>query len=471
LRLAYAYWAKALATACILCAAIALVSTVKLAAAPDNARTLTLYNIHTKETTEVLYKKDGRFVPGALDKLNWALRDWRRDEKASIDPALLDLVWEIHAELGSKAPIHVISAYRSRATNDSLRSAGGGQANESRHILGQAMDVHFPDVPVKKLRYSALIRERGGVGYYPTGALPFVHVDTGRVRAWPRLPRYELALLFPNGRTQHQPDSGGPITIEDVRAAQAQHRDLAVQLASFHDERRAPKAPPVLVAVATPPPAAPRPVSARQVASLAPALLDPPRIVDRPSRLTAPTAAERNRLADLFKTASLTAAQTPVATAFAPAVEMPRLLAEPRPATRRTAPAITALAPEPAVAPARSKIDTTGWSSGFAQAPNFDDDHPEELAYRPFPIAPLMTASASADDPALVTLHHPEVARTLDLLDAEGTVPPMRLRPSFEVAALMISQQFRGEAVNLAAMGDRAAPSALAPRRVSTAAR
>ena len=64
----------------------------------------------------------------------------------------------------------------------------------------------FPDVPLRKLRYSALIRERGGVGYYPTSAIPFVHVDTDRVRAWPRLPRYELALLFPSGRTQHVPE-------------------------------------------------------------------------------------------------------------------------------------------------------------------------------------------------------------------------------------------------------------------------
>ena len=82
-------------------------------------------------------------------------------------------------------------------TNDMLRRTVGGQASESRHILGKAADVHFPDVPLKNLRYSALIRERGGVGYYPTSALPFVHVDTDRVRAWPRLPRYELALLFP----------------------------------------------------------------------------------------------------------------------------------------------------------------------------------------------------------------------------------------------------------------------------------
>ena len=92
--------------------------------------------------------------------------------------------------------------------------------------------MHFPDVPVKNLRYSALIREKGGVGYYPTSAIPFVHMDIDRVRAWPRLPRAELALLFPSGRTQHVPADGVPITRDDVREARAANKDLAVQLAA-----------------------------------------------------------------------------------------------------------------------------------------------------------------------------------------------------------------------------------------------
>jgi uncharacterized protein YcbK (DUF882 family) len=164
--------------------------------------------------------KDGKRIPEAMQKINWILRDWRKDEPTEMDPDLIDLVWEVHTELGSAEPIHIISGFRSRSTNDMLRRTVGGQASESRHILGKAMDVHFPDVPVKKLRYSALIRERGGVGYYPTSATPFVHLDTDRVRAWPRLPRTELALLFPSGRTQHQPSEGGSITPE-TRAGRA----------------------------------------------------------------------------------------------------------------------------------------------------------------------------------------------------------------------------------------------------------
>ncbi|MFE0017337.1 DUF882 domain-containing protein [Mesorhizobium sp. NPDC059054] len=37
-------------------------------------------------------------------------------------------------------------------------------------------------------------------GYYSTSGSPFVHLDVGHVRAWPRMSRPELAHIFPNGR-------------------------------------------------------------------------------------------------------------------------------------------------------------------------------------------------------------------------------------------------------------------------------
>ena len=49
-------------------------------------------------------------------------------------------------------------------------------------MKGQAIDVRLADVPLPKLRAAALAVGRGGVGFYP--ASNFVHVDTGRVRAW-----------------------------------------------------------------------------------------------------------------------------------------------------------------------------------------------------------------------------------------------------------------------------------------------
>jgi len=184
-------------------------------------RTLSMFNIHTKETITVTFKRNGRYVPEALQQLNHFMRDWRRNMEIRMDPALIDLIWELHEQLGSKEPVHLICGYRSAGTNEMLRHTVGGQARNSRHITGQAADLMFPDVPLKQLRYSALIMERGGVGYYPASGLPFVHVDTGNVRYWPRMPRLELAALFPKGHSSYVPADGRPITPSDSRIALA----------------------------------------------------------------------------------------------------------------------------------------------------------------------------------------------------------------------------------------------------------
>lgn len=495
-----------------------------IAANFGKTRTIALYNIHTKETISVVYKRAGKYVPDAMEKVNWALRDWRKNEATKMDPQLIDVLWEIHTELGSKEPIHIISGYRSRGTNDMLRRSVGGQASQSQHIQGKAADVHFPDVPIRQLRYSALIRERGGVGYYPTSAIPFVHVDTARVRHWPRLPRYELALLFPNGRTQHQPASGGPITREDVKIARARHRDLATQVAAFFNFRSQPKptlvaearggrgaAPkPVTVAAATAaakpspvvrtvsPPAAPRPAAPMQVASLAPLpaphLVSEPKLIERPSRFAQrPSESDRSRLDELVTLASFTpdppSAASPlagervpaprparaIASLSGPSIPLPQFL---RPGSMPAKPEarIAALSP-PAMGPPERLRDAveSGWGNGFASAPEFDEEHPDELSYRPFPVAPLLTESASPDDPALAQLTAPDVARTLDLLDAEGEILPMRFHPGAQTAELLWAQQFKGGAVNLGVLGGMAqahdGPAALSSRAVRTMAK
>ncbi|HEY7645178.1 MAG TPA: DUF882 domain-containing protein, partial [Hyphomicrobiales bacterium] len=137
-------------------------------------RRIELHNIHTKEDISIVYKRDGKFIPDALDKLNHFMRDWRRDKTVEIDPDLFDLIWDMHRELGSKKPVNLICGHRSGKTNEMLRKTRGGQAKASKHITGQAADIQFPDIPAKQLRNSALIREKGGVGYYPTSAIPFV---------------------------------------------------------------------------------------------------------------------------------------------------------------------------------------------------------------------------------------------------------------------------------------------------------
>jgi len=231
---------------------LAAVSLSWCAQAQGEDRTLTFYNIHTKETESITYKRDGAFLPEGMKQINHIMRDWRREEPTDMDPELIDTIWELYQELGSQKPIHLVSGYRSKRTNDRLRRRGGGQARKSQHILGKAADIHLPDVSVKKLRNSALVREAGGVGYYPKSGLPFVHVDTGRVRHWPKIRRQELAALFPDGKSQHVPSDGRPITSRDSRIALAR---LDKKIDDFIARKSKIKLPPKMMMAGFTPPA------------------------------------------------------------------------------------------------------------------------------------------------------------------------------------------------------------------------
>ena len=120
-------------------------------------RTISIFNIHTKETITVTFKRDGKYDDDALARLNTFMRDWRVNQETKMDPVLIDHIWTLHKELGSTVPVHLICGYRTAETNANLRKHGGGQAKKSQHILGKAADITFPDVPVKVLRNSALV--------------------------------------------------------------------------------------------------------------------------------------------------------------------------------------------------------------------------------------------------------------------------------------------------------------------------
>jgi uncharacterized protein YcbK (DUF882 family) len=145
-------------------------------------RVLSFLHTHTSERLTLPYFADGAYLPGSLVRLDRFLRDFRTGEEHPIDPALFDLLHELRQATSTKAPFQVISGYRSPATNAMLRSEGGGVAKGSLHLLGRAVDVRLADVSSPALRDAARELRRGGVGYYRQS--DFVHVDTGRVRAW-----------------------------------------------------------------------------------------------------------------------------------------------------------------------------------------------------------------------------------------------------------------------------------------------
>jgi uncharacterized protein YcbK (DUF882 family) len=389
-------------------------------------RRIELYNIHTKKDISVIYKRDGKFLPEALKQLNHFMRDWRRDRSINMDPELFDLIWEIHRELGSKKPVHIISGYRSPKTNATLRRTRGGQAKKSKHMTGQAADIHFPDVSVKQLRNSALVRERGGVGYYPTSAIPFVHVDTARVRHWPRLRRQELAILFPSGKSKHVPSDGKPITRKDFQVALARLQSKGGELPIAVQRRlQGDGAAPTVLASLRPTPKIPVPEPAPEaaqpklvLASLTPfdGLLKAP-----PARKPGLDEASAEAKSVIQK-ASLT---QPAAQSGDGAFR--------RDFIRNTVP---------------SAPSDTVPQDQIASAPEYDDDHPDELYYQPFPILPFMS-----DTPVAF----------MDLTGEGGTLslPKVHLffgesqqmlltqfQPGLQYAQLFWAQRFRGTAVN-----------------------
>ena len=145
-------------------------------------RKLAFYNTHTGESTQLTYWENGAYVPDAMAELNRILRDHRTNQVTQIDRRLFDLLHALKSRLHSDQPFHIISGYRSPATNAMLSSRSGKVAKKSLHMQGKAIDIRLPRTALSNLRKAAVSLRGGGVGYYPGSN--FVHVDVGRVRYW-----------------------------------------------------------------------------------------------------------------------------------------------------------------------------------------------------------------------------------------------------------------------------------------------
>jgi len=194
------------------------------ATADGDTRTLSFYHTHSGEDLTVTFKRNGRYDEAALKKLNYFLRDWRSQDQTTMDRRLFDIVWEVYRDVDGKQPIKIISAYRSPATNAMLRRRSSGVARHSQHMQGHAMDFFIPGVPLEQIRFAGLRLQRGGVGFYPTSGSPFVHLDVGSIRHWPRMTHDQLARVFPDGRTVHVPSDGRPLKNYELALADIQRR-------------------------------------------------------------------------------------------------------------------------------------------------------------------------------------------------------------------------------------------------------
>ena len=157
------------------------------AAVPEDGEKyeLKLHHLHSGETIDVVYRIGDTYVPTAIDKLDYFLRDSRTQDEKAYDPREFDLLHNLMARLGRpEGVIDIVCGYRTPWTNHFLRtrSRHTGVAKNSQHVEAKAIDIRVPGVGTRVLRDVALSLDEGGVGYYPRSQ--FVHVDVGPVRRW-----------------------------------------------------------------------------------------------------------------------------------------------------------------------------------------------------------------------------------------------------------------------------------------------
>jgi len=148
----------------------------------DPDRQLRLVNTHTWEQLDIVYWSQGRYILESLQKIDHLMRDHRADESIDMDIKLIDDLHKLYGLLDSNERIHVLSGYRTKATNAKLRKRSSGVAKFSLHMEGRALDLSLPGRSAQQVRSAALSMNTGGVGYY--GRSGFVHIDTGAVRNW-----------------------------------------------------------------------------------------------------------------------------------------------------------------------------------------------------------------------------------------------------------------------------------------------
>lgn len=145
-------------------------------------KVLAFHNTHTGDQLKLTYFEQGQYIKDALHEINHLFRDYHDGTVHPIDPALLDQLYDLKHTLEVRKPFHIVSGYRSPATNADLRKHSDGVAKNSLHMQGRAIDIRIEGLDTRRIRNAALAMRRGGVGYYEKS--DFVHLDTGSIRTW-----------------------------------------------------------------------------------------------------------------------------------------------------------------------------------------------------------------------------------------------------------------------------------------------
>src|SRR5579862_5671674 len=187
----------------IIAGTVALPSLARAVPSPAPGRRLRLVNPHTGETFDGAYRDDVGPIPMEMENLAVFLRDFHVNEAIEYDVGVIDFLAAVMAATG-QSEATILSAYRTRETNEMLARTSFGVAENSQHIYGRALDVHFGS-KLSEAMQAARGMQRGGVGWYPHSG--FLHIDTGPVRNWD-LDESGLGNLLFDGRQIRFNDKG-----------------------------------------------------------------------------------------------------------------------------------------------------------------------------------------------------------------------------------------------------------------------
>lgn len=143
-------------------------------------RRLFLRNAHTAEVFSGPYRDHIGPIPEAMVDLAMFLRDHRENATGPVYVETMDFLADV-MEAAGQTRATVLSAYRTKKTNDMLATRIFGVAEKSQHLAGRAIDITL-DANLSPAAKFAKRMVRGGVGWYPHSH--FIHLDSGPVRYW-----------------------------------------------------------------------------------------------------------------------------------------------------------------------------------------------------------------------------------------------------------------------------------------------
>jgi len=146
-----------------------------------SAKTLNIYHQATGESFNGVFCENGRYLPDAMAQLSHLMRD-QSGRAIQMDPDLFDLLSNLQGVMQSRAPMELVSGYRTPESNRAARRTSRRVARNSLHMQGKAADIIVPGFNVRQTRAAAISLQAGGVGTYRRSR--FIHVDTGPVRSW-----------------------------------------------------------------------------------------------------------------------------------------------------------------------------------------------------------------------------------------------------------------------------------------------